>query len=468
MHVKKIDKLIVKAFVRLFALVFFVALFVLLTQFFLLHFDQLVGKGLGAKIYAQLAFYISIHATPQAFPLAILLSSILVMSNLSQHAELIAMKSAGISSKRVARPLWTVAFLIGLFALLSNSYLVPRATLDAFSLLYDLRRKKPAVAVKEGVFYDGVPGYSIKVGKKHPDQTLEDIMIYDHTQNKGNVSLTLAAKGRICSTQQGEVLIVTLQDGYSYAEDPDHQDERADLQNIKVPRFYKGRFGQANVRLELEALKLSRTKKELFNSFYKVKNVSRLAADARQMRQKWNEIQEKLKSPLKLYADSSEPPDLLDVDALKKTVQNPACALDTQTCVQIYEQAIAHSKQYEKILQDHKGRVYQLRKEICVHDVERHRMFALAFMCLAVAIAGASLGSVLKKGGLGIPLSVATAFVVLYYALHTLTEKWAYEDKMSAWGAAWLPNTTLLPLALWVRLQARSNVVERVRRLFST
>ena len=164
--------------------------------FRLLRIDALIGKDLGWTVYAQLAFYVGILATKQAFPVAILLGSIMAMGNLGEHHELTALKSAGISLPRVLLPLFGFVFLLSVLVFFSNGYVVPRANLNALSLLSDLTKKKPSVAIKEGIFYDGIPGYSIKVRKKLEDEnTLQGVMIYDHTQNRGNVSLSIAESG---------------------------------------------------------------------------------------------------------------------------------------------------------------------------------------------------------------------------------------------------------------------------------
>ena len=149
---KKIDKLVLGSFLGLFVLIVCAAFFILLMQFFLVYFNELIGKDLGLAIYAQLASYVGILATKQAFPVAILLASIMALGSLGEHYELVALKSAGISLPRILLPLCWVVSLMSVLVFLSNSYVVPRAYLDTFSLLYDLSKKKPSIAIKEGVF----------------------------------------------------------------------------------------------------------------------------------------------------------------------------------------------------------------------------------------------------------------------------------------------------------------------------
>ena len=157
----------------------------------MIWFDELIGKDLGLKIYLQLFLYFGIGATPMAFPLATLVSSLMVFGSLGEQLELTALKSAGIPFIRILQPLLFLMALLSAFVYFSNGYIVPKVTVKAHTLLYDLRKKRPSVAIKEGVFYNGIPDYSIRVERKLADQqTLEGITIYDHTKNKGNVHLT--------------------------------------------------------------------------------------------------------------------------------------------------------------------------------------------------------------------------------------------------------------------------------------
>ena len=184
---KKLDKLILSSFIGPFFITFFVVVFILLTQFMLRYFDEIIGKDLGVAVISQLIFYFSINMTTNALPLAVLLSSLMTFGNLGEHFELTAIKGAGISLLRTMRPLFVVACILVVIGFFNNNYIVPQANLEAFSLLYDIKQKKPALDIKQGVFYHGIPGYSIKINHKFPDdETLKDIIIYEHVGQRGN------------------------------------------------------------------------------------------------------------------------------------------------------------------------------------------------------------------------------------------------------------------------------------------
>ena len=178
MPIRKIDKLVLGPFIGLFILTLCVAIFILLMQFFLIWFDELIGKDLGLVTYLQLFFYFGVNVTPLAFPLATLLASLIAFGNLGEYLELTALKSAGISLLHLLLPLFVFVVALSGLVFLSNGYLVPKVNQKAYSLLYDLRKKKPSIAIKEGVFYNGIPDYSIRSTKSFQTKKHSRALLY--------------------------------------------------------------------------------------------------------------------------------------------------------------------------------------------------------------------------------------------------------------------------------------------------
>jgi len=178
--IKKLDKLIIRAFVGPFLATFLISLFVLVLQFFWLWIDDLVGKGLDVFTILTLVSYVAATAVPLALPLALLLSSIMTFGNLGESFELVAIKSAGISLMRFMMPLLVVATMIAGVSFLFANNIIPIANLKLESLKYDLIVSKPAFDIKEGVFYKKLDGYTIKVGRKQNDSIIHNVVIYEH------------------------------------------------------------------------------------------------------------------------------------------------------------------------------------------------------------------------------------------------------------------------------------------------
>jgi lipopolysaccharide export system permease protein len=281
---KKLDKLIVTSFIGPFFLTFCVVVFIFLLQFILQYIQDLVGKGLGFGVYAQLLAYFSINMTPNSFPLAILLSSLITYGNLGEHSELTAIKGSGISLNRTLIPIFLMSILLTIIAYYSNDNLVPKANLKAYSLLWDIKNKTPALNLKEGVFYNDIPGYQIKVAKKFPDsKSLKTIIVYDHTKSSGNKEITLADSGQMYTILNQRYLVMDLYNGNYYSE----QDlpVKGKSKVIKASPFARSSFQHSRIVFSMASFDLKRTKEELFKGNRVMKNVLELRHDVDSMQE---------------------------------------------------------------------------------------------------------------------------------------------------------------------------------------
>lgn len=268
---KKLDKLILGSFIGPFLLTFIVVDFILLTVNMLKYFDEIFGKGLDFFVYLELISYFLISISPMALPLAVLLSSLMTFGNLGEHFELTAIKSSGISLLRALRPIGVFVIFLSFFAFLSNNFLVPKINLKTFSLLYDMRMKSPALDIKEGVFYSGIPKYSIKVNKKLDEIRLVDLIIYDHSEGQGNANIILADSGRMEPFFNESYMSMTLYNGISYKES---RDKRA---NYNKPQdFTRTRFSENQIIFNLESFQMNRTSEDQWSNNRSIKNISQL------------------------------------------------------------------------------------------------------------------------------------------------------------------------------------------------
>jgi lipopolysaccharide export system permease protein len=268
---KKLDKLILGSFIGPFFLTFIVVDFIPLTVNMLKYFDEIFGKGLSFWIYMELISYFVISISPMALPLAVLLSALMTFGNLGEHFELTAIKSSGISLLRALLPIGIFVLFLTVGAYLSNNYLVPKVNLKTFSLLYDIRMKSPALDIKEGMFYAGIPNYSIKVNKKLDDIRLQDIIIYDHTEGQGNTTIILADSGRMEPFFNDSYLSLTLYQGVSYQES---QGQRNAFD--KPADFTRTNFSENQIIFNLESFQLNRTPEDLWSTNRSIKNISQL------------------------------------------------------------------------------------------------------------------------------------------------------------------------------------------------
>lgn len=240
------------------------------------YFDDIVGKDLGWDVLAQLLFYFAVFMTPIAIPLAVLLSSLMTFGNLGEHFELTAIKSAGISLLRALFPIFIFVLGLTVVAFYSNNYFVPKAALEAYSLLYDIKQKKPALDLKQGAFYTGIPDFSIKVEKKYDDgKTIEDIIMYDHRSVVGNKKVILADSGLMYTINNDRYLKLELFKGNFYFED---FSETSTSTNSKK-NMSRSSFQRSEYVLDLSSFGLDRTDKSLFEGNRIMRNMGQLASD---------------------------------------------------------------------------------------------------------------------------------------------------------------------------------------------
>ncbi len=281
---KKIDKLVLGSFIGPFIITFLVVVFILLNINMLKYFDDIVGKGLDWAVIGRLFFYFAIFTIPTAMPLAVLLSSLIAFGNLGEHFELTAIKSAGISLVRTLRPIFFFVLILTGLAFWANNNLVPRAALEAYSLLYDIKQKKPALELHEGTFYDGIPGISIKVDKKFPDgQTFNDVVIYDHRKNEGNKEVTVADSGKMYTILNEQYMKLELFNGFNYTEGASNERELTG-NKTHAESLTRSKFEKTQIVFDMSSFQLGTTEKKWFQGNRIMRNLSELNGDIDSLR----------------------------------------------------------------------------------------------------------------------------------------------------------------------------------------
>ena len=249
---KKLDKLIIKAFVGPFIATFFITLLVLVMQFFWLYIDDFVGKGLGAGLILEFIWYQSAVLVPLALPLAVLLSSLMTFGNLGETYELVAIKSAGISLLRFMRPLFFLTLGICGIAFLFSNYIIPVANLKSRTLLSDIVFAKPSFDIKEGVFYDKIYGFAIKIGKKeNNDSVIRDVIIYEQA-NTLQDNFIIAKDGVMRVSDDKRFLEFNLHDGWRYQERGNGSDANTEFIRLGF-KEYKKQFDLSSFQFQRTA-----------------------------------------------------------------------------------------------------------------------------------------------------------------------------------------------------------------------
>ncbi len=451
---KKLDKLIIKAFVGPFIATFFITLLVLIMQFFWLYIDDFVGKGLGVGVILEFILYQSAVLVTLALPLAVLLSSLMTFGNLGESFELVAIKSAGISLLRFMRPLFIVSIFISGIAFLFSNYVIPVAFLKSRTLLSDIVYAKPAFNLKEGVFFDQISGFAIKVGKKEAnDSVIRDVIVYE----QGNTlqdNFMIAKSGIMRVSENKRFLEFHLKDGWRYQ-------ERGNFYDNQNTEFIRIGFKEYKKQFDLSSLGFNNRTADSVNrnneKMYSMRQLNKAIDSLKKENQGTAEELTKqllLQLPFTKYLDTTWPAKKRNKTSSAKPVKNFDAVLpdSARTNINQITQSIAgtvknSAESLDNIVTD---KTNVLRR----YKIEWHRKIVLSLACLVLFLIGAPLGSIIRKGGLGTPLIFAIIFFMVFYFSSTTGEKFAKANTMSPFAGMWLATFVLVPVGLFLTYKA--------------
>jgi lipopolysaccharide export system permease protein len=451
---KKVYLLVLKSYLGPLILTFFVAVFILLMQFLWKYIDDLVGKGLEWYIVLELLFYASSTFVPLALPLAILLSSIMTFGNLGEHYELVAMKSSGISLWKIMRPLIILSIVISGIAFYFSNNVLPIANLKFKSLLYDVRKQKLAFDITEGIFYDGMEGFVIRVGKKEKDdRTIRDVMIYNHLDKKGNTELTVAEYGMMDATPDERFIIFNLFNGYSYQEQHKQKYYRHNRQ------FQKTKFAEQYRKFDLSGFAMQRTDENLFKNNYSMLNIAQLkyTIDSLGLQYKKRKVD---------FSEnfSKHHPNYTAIDSAtfysfveNDSVIDPFESLSKGDKIRVIERALNKARAVKSNIEWHISDYEGKRLWLAKHMVAWHKKFTLSFACLVLFFIGAPLGAIIRKGGIGLPVVMSVLFFVIFHIITITGEKSALAGAVQIEYGMWIASFILLPLGIFLTIKSTSD-----------
>ena len=448
---KKLDRLILKSFLGPLLLTFAIAVFVLLMQFVWKYIDDLVGKGLEFGVIAELLIYASATFVPMALPIAVLFASIMTMGNFGEKYELVAMKAGGISVRRIMMPMALVSVLLMGIAFYFANNVLPVAMFNYRTTLYDIQRKKPAVSIRPSEYYNEIDGYVIRVNAKDPDgRTMRDIIIYDHTQGINRTNIIVADHGYMQSTPDDRYLLFTLFKGYTYSEltDGENYDKRP-LTSIG--------FDEQILTFDISSFAFEKSDAQLFSNHYQMLNVTQLDSTIGSLETtldgRYEEFSQLMIGKMRALAihDGYEKDTTAYLDVAK-------CLADTSAVFRqkVLNQARSNAFNALSDVQLNKQMILSDKEYINRHYIELMRKFTLSVACLLLFLIGAPFGSIVRKGGLGMPLVASVVFFVLYYVIGMIYEKSVRESAMGPIGM-WMATFIFIPIGALLTWQATTD-----------
>ncbi len=460
MRLKTVDKLMLRSFLWPMVLAFAIVMFVLLLNFLWLRIEELVGKGLTLSVIAELIGNTLITLIPMGLPLSTLFAAIMTMGNLGENYELLAMKSAGMSLMRILRPVLIVIGLVAVASFFVSNNLVPIAWKRSTALIYDVKRQKQNIEFQDGIFFNGIDGMSVRVERQRPeDKLLQGVLIYDNTDPQGKMQTTLADSGYIKLSDDKRNLIVTLYHGVMYETNRTvRRDEWYDKSTLMSTSF-----SEQYVMTPLMGFDLSRTDAEMFGGGQS-KNVVQLKKNIDSLAMEVNLRTESSYAPLFSNALFRYDPGLM-VDSLREitTHVQPVAVLDSisgfdmEQRQELWKSATMSAENSRAMLDWDEDILKSALRDLYNHRISWHEKVSLPFSIIIFFVIGASLGAIIRRGGLGMPVVVSVLFFVIYYVVNMIGKRMAGEGELSAFAGIWMSSFVLFPVAVFLVYKATND-----------
>ncbi len=450
---KILDKYILKSFLKPFLATFLVVMFVLVMQFLWIAFDQIAGKGIDIIYILKFLGYTCLNVTPTALPIGVLLSSIMALGNISENYEMAAVRSAGITLKRFITPLVFLTIIIsGInFIFLNNIY--PYASLKQRNLLLNMRKQKPALALIEGSFNTDIPGYSIKFEKKYgPEENLlKDVMILDLKNSKKNDKIITADHGEITTKDGSKYMTLKLYDGYYFE---DHTDQKKRKENRDKMPSSLAKFDTYKVNIDISSFNNNNLDTEKYKQHFTMLSVKQLYKQSDSLKGNYDAYLNSKATNFYNRNNARElvkPHDSLLAKGLNKNILEN---FDLKSKITLLRAAKNNAKTPLRTIGVYKENFKNKRKILNLFDFEFHYRLAFSLSCLVLFFIGAPLGSLIRKGGLGMPMILAILVFVVYFFINSLGRNIAEESSISAIFGGWLSTLILLPCGIYLTYRA--------------
>ncbi len=446
---KILDKYILKNFLIPFLATFFVVLFVLIMLMLWQQFDKIAGRGLGAAVLFKFFGYTALLMTPMALVIAVLLSSIMALGNLSENYEFAAIKSAGISLNRMLKPLLIFMILLSIANFLFLNYVFPVAAYESKNLVWNVQRKQPALALVAGSFNHDIPGFTIKFSKKYGEEKnlLENVIIYDLRDKRFNNKVITAKKGKIATIPGSKYMTLTLYDGYYY--DDIIQRRTASFKKDKMP-FIKSHFSEHQLNFDISGLDKVDDKK--YDKHYEMMSLKQLKEEVKNRKKP---LVENLQKNTKRYYKSIKAnrlfKDTIDISKYDTILLNNYTKKNQLKVLRNVSREIqrVYSSYTNSIKNRNKTKSY-----INIYNTEYYKRIAFSISVLVLFLIGAPLGSLIRKGGFGVPMIMAILIFVLYHFIGILAKGMSENGTISPQLGGWLSTIIMLPFGLFLLYKA--------------
>lgn len=455
---KILDLYIIKLYTTRLVSVFAICMLIFIIQAFWLYIDELAGKGLDfITIFKFLIFY-SPKLVPLVLPLSVLLASLMTYGSLAENYEFAAMKSSGISLQRAMYALIIFHVFLGIGSYFFSNHIIPYGELKSYNLRKNISKLKPALAIREGVFND-LGQMTIKVEKKFGknNEQMNNIIIHEKSKDNKNRVVIKAKSGELRSETTDAMLQMVLYDGYRYEDIL----PKKILEREKYP-FTKIYFKEYKMNIDLSQFNNIDLDAENYTSTFKMQKVNQLyesidslEVDLNEQKKVFSEnfiMTKGISQISKLKKDSVKLPEII-----KSNVLNFVKAEKKFTYSEVIRTSIPRLRGSMNNLSNNKRNFFLFQKLINLHKITLYDKYTLIFISILLFIIGSSLGAIIRKGGLGLPLVLSVIIFLTYHYIGLFSKNAAEDNSISPLFASWVSTIVLAPFAYFLSNRASSD-----------
>ena len=454
---KILDRYILKSYLTRLLSVFAICMFIFIIQTFWLFIDELAGKGLDILIIFKFLLYYSPKLIPLVLPLSVLLASLMTFGTLSENYEFAAMKSTGISLQRALYSLVIFHILLGIGTFYFSNHVIPYGELKSYNLRRNLAKLEPTLAIREGIFNE-IGETNIKVKRKYGpnERFLEDVIIHEYSPDLKNNVVIKAERGELKSEPTDPNLTLVLYNGNRYEDiEPKKLKERNRMPHAKVY------FETYEMNIDLSKFNQVDLEEENYKSTYRMQKIDQLQVSIDTLQQNYSDKQDVFSEN---FTKKSKVSTFIKQNKFEeKTVQLPQNLFEfiivdeNWKKEQLMEQALSSIRIAMRDLNSKRTQFFAYQKLINLHKIELNKKYTLLFVSILLFLIGASLGAIIRKGGIGLPLVLAVLIFLSYHYIGLFSTNAAEDNSISPFFASWLSTLILAPFALVLTRRASSD-----------
>ncbi len=386
-------------------------------------------------------------------PLTILLASIMSFGEFGERYELAAMKAAGIPLTRVMTPLLGISTILAIMLYFFSSNIIPDFQKKAKNMLFNIAQTKPALNFTPGQFIDQIPGYMVKFDKIHGEsgENIDGVFVHKKANAYENQQSIVAEKGKFVPAANKNFLKLVLYNGYVFE---DAFAGKGDNVRLKQPD-QAIKFDTLVSHFDISEIINKAIEKEQITDDYRFESYPQLNKTIVKTKKDNQQFFDNIGSEVLNQANSVVT--YMDKGNKHKVAPKTQIKLDTvkgEKKLEIIYNSYNRLDNLKSTLESKKNEYSSNVKYFSKVVIYQQRMVAYSVTCIIFFLIGASLGSIIRKGGMGLPVIIAIVIFIIFYVMNVGVENMSWSGKMNPYLAAWLPNLILLPFGVWMTYKA--------------